>query len=386
MTELIGNSPSVDYHSENARVSSDRPDSRRGSATLALLLGLLLSSSSLFFLAAPVRSLLLRPVMRVRLFVVVPALAAEEEENGLSIFRHHCPSLVKGGAGCVPMVSETNAFESTSPSTVSPLRSSPSGICLGSGKAPSGESVSSRTLATLRSFSVAFGVVSIKIPENVSRENTILPKCTFQPAPSFPPKANSIWLANIQASKSPRYVNTLTLCPANCLRDDAILVARSGVSLLHATDFSILAASSRALAALFSAFDASCFNIAIRVSALVRNAVSRCAIFVWKAISKARPSTKITEPIFGTIGRHGRLSCHSNFSLTLLASSISSNATPITTASVAIQRPQSKESILLDELDWSDRERVINAMICVIALIVLASARVALILVLLWKK
>jgi hypothetical protein len=82
-----GNSPSVDYHGESVRVSGDRPVSRCGSATLALLLGLVLAFASLG-LAASVRSLLLRPVMGVRLFVVVTALPAEEKQNFLSVFRH----------------------------------------------------------------------------------------------------------------------------------------------------------------------------------------------------------------------------------------------------------------------------------------------------------
>jgi hypothetical protein len=60
---------------------------RRG-RTLALLLSLLLGLSGLFGLASFGRSALLRSIMRVRLFVILAARAAEKEQNFLSVFSH----------------------------------------------------------------------------------------------------------------------------------------------------------------------------------------------------------------------------------------------------------------------------------------------------------
>ncbi len=81
-----GNDRGVDYP-DRSRYSSHRRDRSAGWASLGLLLGLLYLSG-LLFLAASIRPLLLRPVMRVRLFVVVAALAAEEEQNFLSVSSH----------------------------------------------------------------------------------------------------------------------------------------------------------------------------------------------------------------------------------------------------------------------------------------------------------
>jgi hypothetical protein len=61
---------------------------------LGRLLGLLLSLS-LFRLAPSIGSLLLRLVMRVRLFVVLAATTAEEKENFLSVPGTHIASLRK---------------------------------------------------------------------------------------------------------------------------------------------------------------------------------------------------------------------------------------------------------------------------------------------------
>ena len=96
-----GDSPFVDYRPESARLSTDRPVSRRGSVTLALLLGLLLALGGFFGFAAPVGALFLRPVMRVRLFVVLAALAAEEEQDWLAILSAHVeiPQRIKGSLG-----------------------------------------------------------------------------------------------------------------------------------------------------------------------------------------------------------------------------------------------------------------------------------------------
>ena len=59
--------------------------SSRGSGMLALLLSLLLGLSGFFGLAPLGRSALLRPIMRMRLFVVVAAWAAKEEQDFLRV-------------------------------------------------------------------------------------------------------------------------------------------------------------------------------------------------------------------------------------------------------------------------------------------------------------
>src|SRR5208282_1943862 len=83
----LGDYPALDYHAGLSYLSDLTGRCSSGSIVLALLLGLL-CLSSVFSLAAAIRPLLLRPVMRVCLFVVIPALAAEEEQNFLSVFRH----------------------------------------------------------------------------------------------------------------------------------------------------------------------------------------------------------------------------------------------------------------------------------------------------------
>ena len=75
---------------------------QRGLIALPLLLLL-----CFFGFAASVRPLLLRPVMRVRLFVVIPALATEEEQNLLSVFGHDYGSLI--GRGWIPTVTQNDS-------------------------------------------------------------------------------------------------------------------------------------------------------------------------------------------------------------------------------------------------------------------------------------
>src|SRR5208282_4595074 len=86
----LGDYPALDYHAGLSYLSDLTGRCSSGSVLLALLLGLL-CLSGFFGLAASVRPLLLRPIVRVRLLVVVAALATEKEQNLLSV-RHnsHC--------------------------------------------------------------------------------------------------------------------------------------------------------------------------------------------------------------------------------------------------------------------------------------------------------
>jgi hypothetical protein len=87
--EIFGDYPTVDYHERWSYAPTPTGRCSKGSAALALLLCVLLGLSGFFGLAPLSRSALLRPIVRMRLFMVVAARATEEEQNFLRVFASH---------------------------------------------------------------------------------------------------------------------------------------------------------------------------------------------------------------------------------------------------------------------------------------------------------
>jgi len=188
---------------KNATVSSTGRKSNRGSATLALLLAMLLGLSSFFGLAATIRPLLLRSIMGVRLFVVVPALAAEEEQNLLRVFTHGVSHFGVGIAATVNTITSSNS------SAI---------VCTGYsetsfGLKPNSSSESCSALAAARIDGDAFRLISIKMP--VPIQFAVLGPIGDQFAGT---RISFMKLtANNVGSESPRYPQnrTSTFCPGN---------------------------------------------------------------------------------------------------------------------------------------------------------------------------
>jgi hypothetical protein len=79
--------PAADYRKGGLLPSASTGRCSQGSAALALLLCLLLGLSGFFGFAALSRSAPLRTIVRVRLFVIVAARPAKEEQNFLSVLK-----------------------------------------------------------------------------------------------------------------------------------------------------------------------------------------------------------------------------------------------------------------------------------------------------------